>query len=833
MHRFIFGMLIANALFVNFSAASAPREVLSSPRLTIIQPRGVQRGFEHVITFSGSNLSDAEEILFYDPGFVAGKIEVINANSFKVSVTVAADCRIGEHVAQVRTKTGITDFRTFFVGALKAVDEVEPNSDFDKSQPVELNVTVQGIVQNEDVDYYLVNATKGQRISVEVEAMRLGNTLFDPYVAILDSKRFELASNDDTPLALQDTFASILAPEDGQYVIEVRESAYAGSNACQYRLHVGTFPRPTAVFPAGGKMGEETEVKFLGDPSGVMTQKIILPAESKSEYGLFAQDPGGVAPSANWFRIFEHGNAFETEPNNEIATATAVALPLAFNGIIETKGDVDFYKFAATKGQVFDIECFARRIRSGLDPVINVYKSDGGSIAGNDDSRGPDSYYRFTVPADGEYLISVRDHLGRGEADFVYRLEFSSVKPMLTLSIPRVERYGQYRQQIFVARGNRFATLVNATRVNFGGEIVLDGNDLPTGVSMHAEPMAANLNAMPVVFEAAADAPIAGKLIDFTGKHADPKQNIKGGFFNRADFVIAAPGQSRYTGKDVRKLAVVVVDELPFSIDIVVPKVPLVRNGEMNLKIVAHKKEGWDEPINIQLPFKPPGVGAASSINIPKGKSEVLYPITANGNAQIKNWKIFAIGSANVGGAAWASSQLTPLEIADSFVKLEIQRASTEQGKDAQIYCKLSLTTPFEGVAKVRLLGVPPKVTTTELEFNKDTAEIAFELKTEAGSPVGKHNLVCQVEIIKDGESIISRAGTAQLQIDKPLPPPKKPVAKPVAKAPVAPAPVPAAVPPPVAKKPKAKPLTRLQKLRLFTKQLKESQALESDESKK
>jgi hypothetical protein len=143
------------------------------------------------------------------------------------------------------------------------------------------------------------------------------------------------------------------------------------------------------------------------------------------------------------------------------------------------------------------------------------------------------------------------------------------------------------------------------------------------------------------------------------------------------------------------------------------------------------------------------------------------------------------------------------------------------------------LTTPFEGVAKVRLLGVPPKVTTTELEFNKDTAEIAFELKTEAGSPVGKHSLVCQVEIIKDGESIISRAGTAQLQIDKPLPPPKKPVAKPVAKAPVAPAPVPAAVPPPVAKKPKAKPLTRLQKLRLFTKQLKESQALESDESKK
>ncbi|MFT5300150.1 MAG: hypothetical protein ACI814_000924 [Mariniblastus sp.] len=829
MHRYLLAVFAACFLLNNMSSASSPREVISSPRLTIIQPRGVQRGVEHVLTFSGSNLGDAEEVFFYEKGFEAGKVEVIDANNVKVTVKVTADCRLGEHVAQVRTKTGVSDFRTFFVGALKAVDEAEPNSDFGKPQSVELNVTVQGIVLNEDVDYFLVNATKGQRISVEVEAMRLGNTLFDPYVAILDAKRFELASNDDTPLALQDAYASVLAPEDGQYVIEVRESAYAGSAACQYRLHIGTFPRPTAVFPAGGKMGENTEVRFLGDPNGETTQEIVLPSEPDSEYGLLAQDDGGVAPSANLFRLFENGNAVEVEPNNDVATATPVTLPLAFNGIIAAANDVDFFKFAAKKGQVFDIECFARRIRSGLDPVINVHNSAGGVIAGNDDSRGPDSYYRFSVPADGEYLISVKDHLGRGASDFVYRLEFGTVKPKLTLSIPRIERYGQYRQQIFVARGNRFATLINATRENFAGEVILDGADLPAGVTMHAEPMAANLNAMPVVFEAAADAPIAGKLVDFTGKHADPTQNIKGGFFNRADFVISAPGQSRYTGKDVHQLAVVVVEELPFSIEIVAPKVPLVRNGEMNLKILAHKKEGWDEPINVQIPFRPTGVGAASSINIPKGQSEVLYPITATGNAQIKNWKIYALGSANVGGAAWASSPLTPLEVADSFVKLEIQRASTEQGKDAQIYCKLSLTTPFEGVAKVRLLGVPPNVTTTELEFNKETTEVAFDLKTAADSPVGKHNLVCQVEILRDGESMISRAGTAELQIDKPLPPPPNQVATPpVVKAPIAPTPAAQPVAPAAVAdkpKPKPKPLTRLQKLRLLTKQLKENQA--------
>ncbi len=837
MFRSSLGVLVATTLLFNSLLAAAPSEngvsptALASPRLSIIQPRGVQRGVEHVLTFNGSNLGDAEEIFFYEKGFEVTKIEVVNGNSIKATVKVAADCRLGEHVAQVRTKSGVSDFRTFFVGALKAVDEVEPNSDFAKPQVIELNVTVQGVVQNEDVDYFAVTAKKGQRISIEIEAMRLGNTMFDPYVAILDGKRFELAANDDTPLASQDTFASIIAPEDGQYFIEVREAAYAGSSACQYRLHVGTFPRPTAVFPAGGKMGEETEVRFLGDISGEMVQKIVVPTAPNEEFGLFAQDPLGIAPSPNRFRIFEHGNAFETEPNNDVKTATAVALPLAFNGIIEKEGDVDHFKFAAKKGQVYDIECFARRIRSGLDPVINILKADGAGIAGNDDSagRGPDSYYRFTVPADGDYLIRVRDHLGRGAADFVYRLEFSIVKPRLALSIPRNERYGQYRQQIFVARGNRFGTLINATRTNFGGEIVLEGNDLPAGVTMHRDPMAANLNSMPVVFEAAADAPIGGKLVDFRGAHIDPKTNIKGGYFNRADFVIAAPGQSRYTGKDVRQLPIVVVDELPFSIEIAVPKVPLVRNGRMNLKIVAHKKEGWDEPITIQLPFKPPGVGAASSIKMPKGKSEILYPITANAKAQIKDWKVFVIGSANVGGAAWASSKLTPLTIADSFVKLEIQRASAEQGEETQVYCKLNLTTPFEGVAKARLLGIPPKVATTELEFNKDTKEISFLVKTEAASPVGKHNLVCEIEIIANGESIVHRAGTCQLQIDKPLPvvaakptPTPKPAAAPAAKPAAAPA---------VANKPKPKPLSRLQKLRLAAKQLKEAKAAEANAS--
>lgn len=804
-------MLVAAAVLLQLAPVMA-----ASPRLSTITPRGAQRGQEVTLSFNGSNLADAEEILFYEPaGFEVTKIEPADKN-VKVTLKIAADTRLGEHVAQVRTRSGISDYRTFWVEALPVLDEKEPNSEFETPQAIDLNRVVNGSIANEDVDYFVVNAKKGQRISAEVVAMRLSTALFDPYVAILNSKRFELSANDDTPLALQDAFASIVAPEDGQYIIEVRESAYARGNT--YRLHVGTFPRPSAVYPAGGQLGSETEVAFLGLPSGELKRSVKLPAEEVSEFGLFAEDEGGISPTANNFRLFEHGNAFETEPNNDRTTASPVELPLAFNGIIQEPGDVDFFKFSAKKGQSFEVECYARRIRSGLDPVMNLYQADGKSIAGNDDSRGPDSYVRFNVPADGEYVVRITDHLGRGGPDLVYRIEFQPVKPALTLSIPRVERYGQFRQQIFIPRGGRFATLINASRANFGGELMLEGNGLPPGVKMICENMPSNLSSMPVVFEAAADAPVGGGLIDFTARHADEKQNIRGGFRNSADFVRGGPGQSIYRRKDVDKLPIAVVEELPFSIEIVEPKVPVVRNGSMQLKIVAKKKEGWDEQINVQLPFRPPGVGASSSINIPKGKNEAFYPINANGNAQIKSWKVYALGTS---GGMWASSQLAKLDVADAYSTFDIQRAACEQGQEAQILCKINHKTPFEGEATAVLLGIPPKVTATPMKITKDTEELIFTLKTDPASPVGKHNLICQLTITQNGEPIVSRAGGVQLQIDKPLPPePNQPTPKPAPKIAEA-----KPQPKPAADKPKPKPLTRLEKLRLAAKKRQEARA--------
>src|SRR5262249_58086398 len=147
----------------------------------------------------------------------------------KAKLKIALDAALGLYDLRFRTATGISELRTFSVGALKEVNEVEPNNDFLAPQPIPMDVTVTGVADNEDVDYYAIEAKKGDRISAEVEGMRLGITMFDPAVTILNSKRFELASSDDAALIWQDGFASVLAPGDGKYILQVRADGYPGN----------------------------------------------------------------------------------------------------------------------------------------------------------------------------------------------------------------------------------------------------------------------------------------------------------------------------------------------------------------------------------------------------------------------------------------------------------------------------------------------------------------------------------------------------------------------------------------------------------------------------
>src|SRR4051812_24568633 len=116
---------IAPLLFLVASAAHA-----ASPQLAAVRPVGGQRGTSLEVNLTGARLGDVQEILTYQPGIATTKLKVVNDTQVKATLQIAPDCPLGLHDLRVRTASGISELRTFSVGTLPEVAEVEPNNDF-------------------------------------------------------------------------------------------------------------------------------------------------------------------------------------------------------------------------------------------------------------------------------------------------------------------------------------------------------------------------------------------------------------------------------------------------------------------------------------------------------------------------------------------------------------------------------------------------------------------------------------------------------------------------------------------------------------------------------
>src|SRR5262249_52302243 len=335
-----------------------------------------QRGTTVEIDFTGRHLDQARDVLFYEPGITVESITPVDSlpgptgkptpvdpsTRIRVRMKLADDCPLGPHGVRLRTADGISEYQRFFVSPFPCVDENETsqkrNDTRETAMAVAPNTTVHGrLMDPADVDMYRIEVKRGQRISAEVEAARLGveRGLPDLALAIYDADGKKLAAADDSALFVQDPVLSILAPKDGAYFVEVRPCMLNAAGDV-YRLHVGTFTRPTAIYPAGGQAGTEMKVKILGDPRGAWDQSVRLPA-TPGDLPFVAVDPQDNVPasSPNRLRVSPFPNVLEVEPNDtpEAVTAPAVDLPAAFNGIINKPGDVDCFRFRAKKGESF------------------------------------------------------------------------------------------------------------------------------------------------------------------------------------------------------------------------------------------------------------------------------------------------------------------------------------------------------------------------------------------------------------------------------------------------------------------------------------------------
>jgi hypothetical protein len=113
-------------------------------------------------------------------------------------------------------------------------------------------------------------------------------------------------------------------------------------------------------------------------------------------------------------------------------------------------GDVDRYRFTARKGQHLVCVASARDLMPYLadavpgwfQATLALYDANGRELAYDDDYRfHPDPVLHVEIPADGEYVLEIKDAIYRGREDFVYRISIGEL-PFLTSLFPLGGRAG-------------------------------------------------------------------------------------------------------------------------------------------------------------------------------------------------------------------------------------------------------------------------------------------------------------------------------------------------------------------------------------------------------
>ncbi len=763
---------MARALLIGLAvgiatAFATPAAFASSPTVTRAIPRGGERGTTVAVTIEGRWLHDAEALVFYRPGLTATIIGKRAERRIRARIAIAANCPPGEHAFRVRTARGLSEVRTFWVGCRAVIDEVEPNDD--TPQRIRREVTVHGMLRANDRDRFAVVLRRGDRLSVEVEGLRLADTLLDPALEITGPDGRVLAHADDTALLMQDPHATIVAPRDGTYRIELVEATMAGSTTSRYRMHVGAFRRPTIAFPLGGRPGETLDVTFLGDPAGPIVGRIDLPRTPGTlHYGY--RDECGRAPTPLRLRVSDLPAVRDAEPNSQLGKAQPVSVPCAIDGRLATPRDVDWFRFSAKKGQTIELRVFGRAMRSPIDPVLSVRRHKAGNVAYNDDDAGrTDSVARFRVGTDGDYCVALRDQRSRGGERFVYRLEIRVAAPRLSARWARFARSGQALQTIAVPAGSRDATRIDITRRDHNAVVRTIVRNLPAGVRAHVAEAPAGATRVPVVFEADADAPRGATLAEIATEATVGGRTIVGAFTHQAQLLVRLNNRT-FWQCTLDRMPVAVTAPVRFSAKIVEPTAPLVRNGRLQLRVRVHREEGFTGNVVLSLLDRPSGVGSNSSVTVRNGKTEGVFSLSANSRAAVGAWPIVVRARATVDRATvWTATPIATLRVAPALASLSIARARLTPGETVDVSCRLTGTKGLAKPATIKLLGLPPGAAADPVVVPAGKTRAVIRVRSTKALEPGRYRTIYGQLICEHGSGQVDqRSGRLDLRVVAP-----------------------------------------------------------------
>ena len=789
-------------------------------------PRVAQQGTSVEVTIRGLGLANPKEAIFYRGGIQAVEFtdvkptkQVTNlahgvqiAEEITCKFVVAPDCPVGEHPFRLRTATQLTTVGTFWVTPFEVQYEVEEqhpnggqrhgqNDSVDKAELVEKSpVTVYGRIDRGDPDCYKVSRKKGERISVEIDSVRLtdlayGMGEFDLRVRIYDTAGKVLAENDDSSLHRQDPMLSILAPEDGEYVVEVSQSVYTPRGRVYYLAHLGRYPRPQMIFPLGGQPGKSLPIAVLGDSEHPSQWSSIQLPKSGEFFDWYPKDGKEQAPSAMTVRVLDVPNRVET--------SKPISLPVALNGTISKTRETDKWKLVAKKGEKYRVQVFARGLGSALDAKVSIRPvgAEEPTVSGDQVRPADSPYYSMATQIrrkalldpillwspdkDGEHLLDITDVRGMGSPHSVYRVEVTPVRDAIhtylspkvidrmqcpRLTAPTIPQGGRWTMSFSLKKGlgNQYA-----------GDIQLEAIGLPKGVKMWSPTFPASVSQIPVHFTAEANVAPQSTLFKVQAKAVDADVNLESRCQESFPFLSRSGGRARHP-VSVDEYVLAVTEPAPFSFHVEPPTIPLIRNGELALKVRVDRAEGFDDPIEFKSEWLPSGVSSAPAKVIEAGQSEAFFNLSASSRAALTKSKISLVattleyesrGAYTGVGRTRVASKFFEIEVVDPHLQLSSSPTAIRRGETTKFVWRVKHLRDFNGQAEAVLLGLPKGVEMAKPAVLKSgDAELVFDLSANQEALLGNYReLACEVSVPEGDQMVRQRIGKGILRVDPAL----------------------------------------------------------------
>jgi hypothetical protein len=408
-----------------------------------------------------------------------------------------------------------------------------------------------------------------------------------------------------------------------------------------------------------------------------------------------------------------------------------VTLPGVVNGQV-APGAPDRFRFAARKGDHLVAIVSARKLVPYLadavpgwfQAVVTLYDSSGREVAYADDFRHrPDPILHCLIPADGEFVLEIKDSIHRGREDFVYRIALGEL-PLVTGIFPLggaagartvVELQGwnlpTYRvvmdasalepgvhplrvmKRSGMCNGPPFAidTLPEFTeRESPAAQIVtlpiiLNGRiDRPGDVDVFSFEARAGENIVAEVTSRRLDSPLDSvlKLSDSTGKQLafndDHEDKSDGLNTHHADSYItatlASPGRYSIQIADVQGAG---GPEYAYRLRLsrprpgfalrVVPSSINIRPGQAAaVTVVAQRQDGFAGDIEIALEDAPPGVKLSKG-RIARGEDQVKLALTST-SRQPEPVALHVIGTATIDGDKLTRDAVAADDMMQAFI---------------------------------------------------------------------------------------------------------------------------------------------------------------------